>query len=106
MRPGALPGSRRRPALWQAAPRGRRGGVVDHLVGDLLAIAFGGLAVLGIGYALAAALAVRRFARRRPEIAAPPRPVTVLKPLHGAEPGLADSLLTALRQDHPAPVQV
>jgi ceramide glucosyltransferase len=46
--------------------------------------------------------AVARFARRR---VAPPQeqpPVSVLKPLHGAEPGLYENLLSFVDQDYPA----
>jgi ceramide glucosyltransferase len=48
-----------------------------------------------------AALAVR-FARRSPSRRADPPPVSVLKPLHGAEPGLYDNLRSFAVQDYPA----
>ncbi len=72
--------------------------------------AFGGLALLGIGHALASAAAVLRFGRgesgtTRPGAAAATA-ATVLKPLHGVGPGLAQALATTLRQDHPGPVQL
>lgn len=69
-----------------------------------------GLAGVGGIYALLSAWLVDRFAARR---AGPPTPVcpvfapvTILKPLHGAEPGLAEALETFFRQDYPAPIQI
>jgi ceramide glucosyltransferase len=65
------------------------------------------LAALGILYAFLAVAAVRRFARTPlPEPADPLPPVTILKPLHGAEPGLDHNLASFARQDYPAPVQL
>lgn len=64
------------------------------------------LAVAAIGYTLHATLAVHRFARAPRPAPAPPEPVTLLKPLHGAEPRLAENLRTFLAQDWPAPVQM
>ena len=46
----------------------------------------------------------RRFAHAEP--AAAPEPVTLLRPLHGAEPGLAERLSALLAQDYGAPVQL
>jgi ceramide glucosyltransferase len=63
------------------------------------------LALAGAATAVLAARAVRRFGRAVP-LAGPALPATILKPLHGAEPGLRDNLLATLRQDHAAPVQV
>ena len=64
------------------------------------------LATAGCGYTIAAAVAFRRFFR---PAALPPSStvaVTVLKPLHGAEPRLVDNLASFLRQDHAGPVQL
>jgi len=65
------------------------------------------LLVLVWAYAIGAMLLALRFARRR--IVAPLRltpsgapPVSVLKPLHGAEPGLAENLRSFADQDYPA----
>ena len=63
------------------------------------------LALAGSVTAGLAARAVWRFGRQVPR-AAPALPATLLKPLHGAEPGLAENLAATLAQRHAAPVQV
>lgn len=70
------------------------------------------LAVAGAAYALLGAVVVRRFFRGggRPPLAsqaggAMPA-VTVLRPLHGAEPGLADRLRALAGQRYGGPVQI
>ena len=73
-----------------------------HAIGWLLLI----LAIAAIGYTLHAILAVRRFARAPRPASVKPEPVTLLKPLHGAEPRLAENLRSFLAQDWPAPVQM
>lgn len=65
------------------------------------------VAALGCCYLLAAAAMVLRF--RRSEVVTAPadvEPVTILKPLHGAEPGLSQRLARFCNQDYPAPVQM
>src|SRR5437773_3224330 len=59
------------------------------------------LLLVGV-YVVGATVAVLRFARRPPGIA-PERapPVSVLKPLHGAEPELYDNLRSFAAQDYP-----
>lgn len=64
------------------------------------------LAVAGCGYQVLAGVCVGGFAARP----APQRTdwpaVSVLKPLHGGEPGLEAALESVLAQDYPGPVQV
>jgi ceramide glucosyltransferase len=64
------------------------------------------MAGLGILYMLAAAMILRRFFAGEPT---PPRrteAVTLLKPLHGAEPMLEANLASFLAQDHDGPIQL
>jgi ceramide glucosyltransferase len=67
---------------------------------------FAAIAWLGILYTIFAGFAVKWFFARP---ASPPSeclPVTILKPLHGDEPGLAGCLYGFCTQDYPAPVQI
>ena len=72
----------------------------------LAALVLLGLAALGVVYTLLAAWLVRRFAVRPDAREAAVEPVTLLKPLHGIEPRLAENLVTFRDQDWPAPVQM
>jgi ceramide glucosyltransferase len=81
---------------------------MGDVTGVILALAGGASALLAFGgaaCALLAARAVRRFAALRPA-AGPALPASVLKPLHGAAPGLAGTLRGTLAQDHAAPFEV
>lgn len=64
------------------------------------------LAGIGIGYLLLAAVFVRRLSRLPPPEESAAESVTILKPLHGEEPELAENLTSFLLQDYPAEVQV
>ena len=76
-----------------------------NLVGPLasLCVAAAGLGCL---YLLVGCVAVSIFGARRRRLACTPVPVTILKPLHGAEPCLSRRLSSFCRQDYGAPVQV
>jgi ceramide glucosyltransferase len=60
-----------------------------------------GVCIAGSLYLLLAASAVRRFARAPAARAMEPAPVTVLKPLHGADPQLYENLRSFCAQHHP-----
>lgn len=64
------------------------------------------VAALGCVYLLVGCAAVSTFAARRRSAVCTPVPVTILKPLHGAEPCLSRRLSSFCRQDYAAPVQV
>lgn len=72
------------------------------------AIAAAALAIIGCVAVLAATWATARFAgaMRRPVPSVVAEPVTVLKPLHGAEPNLTANLATFRDQDWAAPIQI
>jgi ceramide glucosyltransferase len=59
------------------------------------------LAAVGVAQTLAGLASVRRFTRRAPIQARLLPPITVLKPLHGTEPLLAEALETFFLQDYP-----
>jgi ceramide glucosyltransferase len=63
------------------------------------------LALAGCGYQLLAGICVRAFAPRPPPAREDWPAVTVMKPLHGAEPGLQAALGSVLAQDYPGAVQ-
>ncbi len=63
-------------------------------------------AVIGCVYLLISAVVIATFKRPVTETSAAPVPVTLLVPLCGHEPQLADRLMTLRRQDYPGPVQI
>ena len=67
---------------------------------------FAGLALVGAGYALAAAFLAGRFMRPRSATASAYPAVTILKPLHLGEPGLSENLESFFAQDYPGEVQI
>ena len=73
---------------------------------DLIGYFFAALAVIGIAYQLIALAAVLRFFARPAQRGGSSEAVTVLKPLHGAEPRLVDNLASFLEQDYAGPVQM
>jgi ceramide glucosyltransferase len=78
-------------------------GFVFGWIGGLFAV----LALAGAAYQLLSAVLLRRLLTppARDEADAAPG-LTVLKPLHGAEPGLRAALESLLGQDYPGPLQV
>ena len=64
------------------------------------------LAAFAIGYTLAAALLAFRMAGRATPPAASAEPITLLKPLYGAEPRLVENLATFLDQQWDAPIEL
>ncbi len=72
----------------------------------LLTSIFGLLAGIGILYTLFAATMVAGFGRQSPPSAGRAKPVTILKPLYGAEPRLAENLESFLDQRWDAPIQL
>lgn len=73
-----------------------------HLTRDVLLIGASG----GCFYLLLVALLVATFKPRRRENRRSQEPVTILVPLCGAEPQLAERLRSLCRQDYPAEIQV
>jgi ceramide glucosyltransferase len=64
------------------------------------------MACAGAAYGFGAVHALRRFLRRPAQSPASPASITILRPLHGEEPGLYDNLASLCRQDYAGPVQI
>jgi len=71
-----------------------------------LAWAMLGLSLIGSAYMVAAAITLRAFLSPKAATGRRSDAVTILKPLHGAEPNLADNLASFLTQDHDGPIQL
>lgn len=78
---------------------------VTDVVGPLASLCVAA-AALGCLYLLVSCVALSTFASRRRGTVCTPVPVTILKPLHGPEPGLSRRLSSFCRQDYGAPVQM
>jgi ceramide glucosyltransferase len=78
---------------------------VSDFIGPLASLCVAA-AALGCLYLLVSCVAVATFPSRRRSGTCTPVLVTILKPLHGAEPGLSRRLSSFCRQNYGAPVQV
>jgi ceramide glucosyltransferase len=90
------------PSAALAARLGPIAHTIAHDAGLVLAL----LAVVGILYQLVALHALNRWFSRDCPIDDGFAPLTLLKPLHGAEPRLIDNLASFLGGDHRGPVQM
>jgi ceramide glucosyltransferase len=77
----------------------------DELVGLLSHLVIA-CASFGCLYLLVASVAVLRFSRNEARRVDRSRPITVLKPLHGPEPGLSERLASLCRQQYDGTVQI
>lgn len=66
----------------------------------------GALSLVGCLYMVTATVLTARFLARRSPAALPPTPVSLIKPLHGAYPGMVEVLEGYCDQDYGAPVQI
>src|SRR4051794_16746518 len=89
-----LPKRRQPASTCRAFAREAAAILVLHIIGGLLLV----LAAAGAAYATGAAWLALRLARPKIPQAATTIPLTILKPLCGAEPGLAENLISFARQ--------
>jgi ceramide glucosyltransferase len=75
---------------------------VVRYLGDICVV----VAIVGCVFTLVACVCVLGFSNDQPAGPASQPPVTILKPLHDAEPDLPARLMAFCRQDYDAPVQV
>jgi len=73
---------------------------------DILTLALGLLTCFALIYTLFAAILIARFTRQPHAHVTRPQAVTILKPLHGTEPRLAENLESFLNQRWGAPIQL
>jgi ceramide glucosyltransferase len=76
------------------------------MIWQLLLLALLGAGTLGCLFMVVAASVVPAFSRRQPSADRAWPAVSILKPLHGAETGLYESLATFCDQDYAGPVQI
>jgi ceramide glucosyltransferase len=74
--------------------------------GQIIGWAVFGISLIGAVYTLAAGRAVRWFVKRPAQLAKVFPSVSILKPLHGDEPGLRQNLEGFCQQDYPGSVQI
>jgi len=75
-------------------------------LGGVIGWALAGFSLVGTLYTIAATVTLRRFFTSTQAARARNAGVTLVKPLHGAEPRLADNLASFLDLDHAGPVQL
>lgn len=73
-------------------------------IGDLIGLIFLALCLCALVYTLVAAVVVPLYVGPPPADPKAFPSVTMLKPLHGLEPGLEDNLKSFLNQDYPGPI--
>ena len=89
-------------AVWEALLRTR---IAFIIILTIMSWLFAVLTIIGIGYTMYAAVIVAELGRQSATLGIS-ESVSLLKPLHGAEPKLADNLATFLNQVWDAPIQM
>ena len=75
-------------------------------IGDLIGLIFLALCLCALAYTLVAAIVVPLYVGPPPTDPKIFPSVTMLKPLHGLEPGLEENLKSFFDQDYPGPIQL